>query len=67
MTEKHHEIVFSYKAVAQHALIGLLNPVITGWGNYFSHVVSKEVFCKIDHILFGQLRRWALRRHPEKS
>ena len=67
MTEKLHEVVFSHKAVAQNVLIGLLNPVITGWGNYFRHVVSKEVFSKIDYILNGQLKRWAYRRHPKKS
>jgi RNA-directed DNA polymerase len=45
----------------------MLNPVITGWGNYFRHAVSKEVFAKIDHILVGQLKRWAFRRHNRKS
>ena len=67
MTEKLHELIFSHKAVEQNVLIALLNPVITGWGNYFRHVVSKEVFSKIDHILNGQLKRWAFRRHPKKS
>ena len=67
MTEKLHEVIFSHKAVAQNVLIDLLNPVITGWGNYFRHVVSKDVFSHIDHILLGQLIRWAYRRHPNKS
>ena len=39
----------------------------TGWGNYFSHVVSKRTFSKINHILIVQLKRWAFRRHPKKS
>jgi len=30
-------------------------------------VVSKEVFAKIDHLLVGQLKRWAFRRHSNKS
>ena len=67
MTEKLHEAIFSNKSASQEVLINLLNPIITGWGNYFKHVVSKEVFSKIDHILFGQLKRWAFRRHPNKS
>ena len=67
ITEKLHEAIFSHKAVTQSCLIELLNPVITGWGNYFKHVVSKEVFAKIDHILVGQLKRWAKRRHCNKS
>ena len=65
MTEKLHEVIFSHKAVAQNVLIDTLNPVITGWGNYFRHVVSKDVFSHIDHILLGQLKHWAFRRHPK--
>jgi RNA-directed DNA polymerase len=67
MTEKLHVIIFGNKAVSQDVLINKLNPVITGWGNYFSHVVSKKVFCTIDHILVGQLKRWAFRRHKGKN
>ena len=67
MTEKLHEAIFSNKSASQELIINLLNPIITGWGNYFKHVVSKEIFSKIDHILFGQLKRWAFRRHPNKS
>lgn len=66
-TDKMHEVIFGHKAVEQHVLINLLNPVIVGWGNYFKHVVSKEVFSKLDHILFLQLKRWAFRRHSNKS
>lgn len=66
-TEKLHEVVFSRKAVSQQSLIEALNPVLTGWGNYYRYVVSKEVFSKIDHILNLQLRRWIYRRHKNKS
>jgi RNA-directed DNA polymerase len=41
--------------------------VLTGWGNYYKHVVSKKIFSKMDHILVQQLRRWAFRRHHNKS
>ena len=67
ITEKLHEVIFSNKSASQCRLIETLNPVITGWGNYFRHVVSKEVFAKIDHIMVGQLKRWAFRRHSRKS
>jgi RNA-directed DNA polymerase len=67
ITEKLHEVIFSNKSASQHALIQALNPVITGWGNYFRHVVSKKVFAKIDHIPVGQLKRRAVRRHSRKS
>jgi RNA-directed DNA polymerase len=67
ITEKLHEVIFGNKSASQCLLIEMLNPVITGWGNYFRHAVSKEVFAKIDHILVGQLKRWAFRRHCKKS
>lgn len=37
------------------------------WGNYFSSVVSKDVFGKMDHLIFRKLWAWAMRRHPNKS
>jgi len=67
ITEKLHQVIFSNKSASQCLLIELLNPIITGWGNYFRHAVSKKVFAKIDHILVGQLKRWAFRRHAKKS
>jgi RNA-directed DNA polymerase len=67
ITEKLHKVIFNNKSVSQYALIEILNPVIVGWGNYFKHVVSKEVYAKIDHILVEQLKRWAFRRHTNKS
>jgi len=67
ITEKLHEVIFSNKSAAQGLLIEKLNPVITGWGYYFRHVVSKAVFAKIDHTMVGQLKRWAFRRHSNKS
>jgi hypothetical protein len=37
---------FSNKAAAQNKLIVKLNPVLTGWGNYYRHVISKKIFSK---------------------
>ena len=51
LTEKLHEIVFSNKAAAQNKLIVKLNPVLTGWGNDYKHVVSKKIFCKMDPLV----------------
>ncbi len=67
VSEKFPEIIFSNKAVMRGQLIEWLNPVITGWGNYFKHAVSKEVFASMDHVLVLQLKRWAARRHANKS
>ncbi len=43
---KINEIVNSHKTIPQESLIRLLNPVITGWANYYQHVVSGKVFQK---------------------
>jgi RNA-directed DNA polymerase len=61
------EVIARHKSAPQAALIKELNPIIRGWSNYFSTVVSKEVFSYCDHILYQQLRRWARRRHPNKN
>ncbi len=57
----------SNKSAPTKALIAKLNPVIRGWTNYYSSVVSKEVYSKLDHLLWQRLWRWASRRHPDKS
>ncbi len=61
------DICDSYKTIPTKALIAKLNPVIRGWANYFSTVVSKEIFGKMDHLLWVRIWRWARRRHPNKS
>ncbi|NEQ78497.1 MAG: group II intron reverse transcriptase/maturase [Okeania sp. SIO2C9] len=60
------DICDSNKSAPVRALIAKLNPVIKGWSNYFSAVVSKEVFSEIDNLLWKRLWRWANRRHPNK-
>jgi RNA-directed DNA polymerase len=57
----------THKSAPLKALIAKLNPIIRGWANYYSAVVSKEVFSKIDNLLWKRLWRWASRRHPNKS
>ncbi|MEB3826489.1 group II intron maturase-specific domain-containing protein, partial [Phormidium sp. CCY1219] len=41
-------IVDSHSTVPQEGLIRRLNPVIRGWSNYYSTVVSKEAFSQMD-------------------
>jgi RNA-directed DNA polymerase len=61
------EIADKYKAASQAELIGKLNPIIRGWANYYSAVISKRIFSEIDNLLWNKLRIWAARRHPRKS
>ncbi len=55
---KLKEIVDSHIAAPQEALIRHLNPVIRGWSNYYSTVVSKEAFSRMDSLLFRKLLQW---------
>jgi RNA-directed DNA polymerase len=66
-TRKVGQVIDTHRGVPQAALIEHLNPVIIGWSNYYSTVVSRELFARCDHILYQQLRRWGNRRHPRKS
>jgi RNA-directed DNA polymerase len=65
--EKVGEIIGTGKNLPQGVLIRRLNPVIRGWGNYYRHVVSKEVFSDIDHAIWCMTWNWAKRRHPKKG
>lgn len=56
-------IIDAHKAGSQMALIQSLNPVIKGWANYYSAVVSKDDFSKLDHLMCLKLVAWAKRRH----
>ncbi len=66
VTENISNTIKKGKAWAQEALIEVLNPIITGWGNYHQSVVSSEIFSKIDARIWNMLWYWAIRRHPDK-
>ncbi|WP_298913661.1 group II intron maturase-specific domain-containing protein, partial [uncultured Nostoc sp.] len=48
-------------------LIGKLNPIIRGWANYYSCVVSKDAYRHQDYLMYQKLKAWAKHRHPNKS
>ncbi|NMG11616.1 group II intron maturase-specific domain-containing protein [Brasilonema sp. UFV-L1] len=54
-------------SIKPEAVVNYLNPLLRGWGNYYRHGVSKEVFSYIDTKVWEYLRSWALRRHPKKG
>lgn len=65
--DKIAKIIKVYSAATQSVLIMKLNPVITGWANYYQKVVSRETFSKMDFLLHRRIRRWADRRHSNKN
>jgi RNA-directed DNA polymerase (EC 2.7.7.49) len=60
--DKVKEVIKTHKTAPQYTLIKHLNPVIRGWCNYHSKVVSKETFSSLDHITWQRLRAWTVSR-----
>ncbi|AOY77259.1 group II intron reverse transcriptase/maturase [Clostridium formicaceticum] len=48
-------------------LINTLNPIIIGTANYWSSVVSKEVYTAMDNYVWVNVYRFLRRLHPKKS
>jgi RNA-directed DNA polymerase len=65
--EKVRTIIKANKALSAGKLIVKLNPIIRGWARYHQSVVSKETFISVDDAIYQMVRRWANRRHPQKS
>lgn len=61
------ELIALHNAAEQVDLISALNPRIRGWANYYSTVVSKVTYSRLDHLVCQRLLRWGYRRHPNKS
>lgn len=65
--EKIRLVMSKHKSIPQESLIRLLNPIITGWANYFQHCSAAKVFQKMDFHIFQKLWQWSLRRHQSKG
>ena len=57
----------SCKTWTQENLITKLNPILRGFAEYYSGVVSKRVFSYVQMRVWKYLWKWAKRRHPSKS
>jgi len=64
---KMADIIIEMTAAPQERLIKRLSPIIKGWSNYYSTQVSKEIFGKLDALLYWSLIQWGKRRHSNKS
>ncbi|AMW30276.1 group II intron reverse transcriptase [Arthrospira platensis] len=60
-------VIKQYKTAPQSALISRLNPIIRGWSNYYSSVVSTETFNKLDQTIWLMLRAWTVSRCGKAS
>ena len=61
------ETVRSSLNLTGESLIMKLNPIITGWGNYYRHVVSSKTFQRLDNYLFIRVFRWTKRKHSNRG
>ncbi|BFD47878.1 MAG: group II intron reverse transcriptase/maturase [Wolbachia endosymbiont of Sergentomyia squamirostris] len=69
---KQHNFIIKHKirklrGATQEIVIKVLNPIIRGWSQYYSCVVSNETFNLIDSVMFRKLWKWALYKHPNKG
>lgn len=62
--ERLTEIISHGNVETQDDLIRRLNPVVTGWTNYFAISDGSTVgtFSEMDNLLYLKLRKWALIR-----
>ena len=65
--DKVAEVITKHNSASQIALVVKLNPIFRGWSNYYRTVCSKKTYSKVYNLVFLRLRRWAIRRHPNKS
>ncbi|MGI0499786.1 group II intron reverse transcriptase/maturase [Arthrospira platensis CENA650] len=66
-TEAIKGVIKQYRTAPQSALISRLNPIVQGWSNYYSAVVSVETFNKLDAIIWHMLRAWTVSRCEKAS
>jgi len=64
---KIKDVYAGAKGANAQALIGRLNPIITGTANYWRTQVAKEIFNDIDCYLWKKTERWITRSHPRKN
>jgi hypothetical protein len=58
----------STTALAMDSLLASLNPLITGWRNYYQYAVGAYTeFAHLDWWLWDRVRRWAKKKHPRRT
>lgn len=70
VTKLKKKIKFVFKkmnSTSTLSLIKKLNPIVIGWANNYSSVVSKKIFSIIDHYIYWKSVRYIKRRHNRKA
>jgi RNA-directed DNA polymerase len=60
------ELLDANKQATEEQMVGILNPVIRGWANYYRHSAAKDTYDYLAHRYWQMLWQWAKRRHPNK-
>jgi RNA-directed DNA polymerase len=60
--EKVRKVIRIGRAWSSYDLIRVLRPILLGWANYYRFVECKDVFSKINYMIFGMIRGWIFRR-----
>jgi RNA-directed DNA polymerase len=61
------DVVRRHRQSLHEALVEHLTPKVVGWAKYYSTKVAKDVYSRMDHLVYLKLKRWAERRHPHRS
>lgn len=61
------DVINRMQGLSQATLIKELNPIIRGWCNYYSTVVSQRTFSRMYSLVFWKLMKWGIKRHQNKG
>jgi RNA-directed DNA polymerase len=67
LVRKVGDLIRLHRSSPMEGLIKKLNQILRGWANYHRHVVSSEIFSRVDNYVYEQLWRMIRRRHQNKS